>query len=173
MKQSAIPLLDESTNSSIPLRPVSPKLTKVILLGKLVWWIPFVIGMIALHVCIQLFDWDMWLHAIPVVVYARIVLGLYLIPRRVKAMGYATRENDIVLRTGRMFRSLTAVPYGRVQDIEISEGPIERAHGLSTLELKTAAFAFSDTTIRGLERAESDRIRDLVMREANEKMAAL
>lgn len=72
-----------------------------------------------------------------------------------------------------MFRSVTIVPYGRIQDINIGEGPIERAYGLSTITLKTAGGSISELSIPGLERKEAERIRDLVTREASEKMAAL
>ena len=78
-----------------------------------------------------------------------------------------------MFRQGILFRYVTIVPYGRIQNININEGPIERAFGLSTISLDTAGGSLSDVSIPGLERTEAERIRDLVTREAHEKMAAL
>ena len=51
------------------------------------------------------------------------------------------------------------VPYGRMQFIDVSAGPIDRNFGLATVQLHTAAAA-SDARIPGLAQAEADRLRD-------------
>jgi membrane protein YdbS with pleckstrin-like domain len=48
------------------------------------------------------------------------------------------------------------VPYVRVQHIDTSRGPIERAVGLSTLVVYTAGSRGADVTISGLTPPEAD-----------------
>ncbi|MGI8491588.1 MAG: PH domain-containing protein, partial [Acidimicrobiales bacterium] len=54
---------------------------------------------------------------------------------------------------------LSVVPYGRMQFIDVTAGPLERAFRLSTFKMHTAAAA-SDARIPGLSRAEAARLRD-------------
>ena len=79
--------------------------------------------------------------------------------RRFGAWGYAEREDDLIVRRGVMFSRLSVVPYGRMQFIDVTAGPLERAFGLRTVRMHTAAAA-SDARIPGLEQHEADRLRD-------------
>jgi len=69
-----------------------------------------------------------------------------------------------------MVQRLSVVPYGRMQFVEVTAGPIERSFRLSTVKLHTAAAA-SDARIPGLEREEAARLRDRLT-ELGESMAA-
>lgn len=79
--------------------------------------------------------------------------------RRFGSWGYAEREEDMLIRRGVMFSRLSVVPYGRMQFIDVTAGPLERAFGLATVRLHTAAAA-TDARIPGLEREEAERLRD-------------
>jgi uncharacterized protein len=79
--------------------------------------------------------------------------------RRVRAWGYTEREDDLLVRRGVMFRRLSVIPYGRMQYVEVTAGPFERAFGLATVQMHTAAAA-SDARIPGLSTAEAARLRD-------------
>ncbi|MGH3856242.1 MAG: PH domain-containing protein [Pseudonocardiaceae bacterium] len=78
---------------------------------------------------------------------------------RYRAWGYAEREEDLVIRRGVLFRRLSVVPYGRMQFIDVTAGPVERWFGLATVQLHTAAAA-SDAKIPGLPQAQAQRLRD-------------
>jgi membrane protein YdbS with pleckstrin-like domain len=82
-----------------------------------------------------------------------------VVGRRFRSWGYAEREDDLLVRRGVMFARLSVVPYGRMQFIDVSAGPLERAFGLATVRLHTAAAA-TDARIPGLERKEAGRLRD-------------
>ncbi|MGC9974575.1 MAG: PH domain-containing protein, partial [Gaiellaceae bacterium] len=91
-----------------------------------------------------------------------LVLGLAaerFVSRRFRAWGYAEREDDLLVRRGVLFSRLSVVPYGRMQFIDVSAGPLERSFGLATVRMHTAAAA-SDARIPGLEREEAARLRD-------------
>ena len=81
------------------------------------------------------------------------------VTRRVGAWGYAEREDDLFVRRGVMFSRLSVIPYGRMQFIDVTAGPIERLFGLATVRMHTAAAA-SDARIPGLAADEAARVRD-------------
>lgn len=86
-------------------------------------------------------------------------LGWRLVGRSYLSWGYAERDDDLLVRHGWMFRRLVVVPYGRMQFVDVTAGPLERRFGLATLQLHTAAAA-TDATIPGLPPAEAARLRD-------------
>jgi membrane protein YdbS with pleckstrin-like domain len=79
--------------------------------------------------------------------------------RRVRAWGFAEREADLLVRRGVLFRRLSVIPYGRMQYVDVTAGPWERAFGLATVRMHTAAAA-SDARIPGLTTAQAARLRD-------------
>jgi uncharacterized protein len=58
-----------------------------------------------------------------------------------------------------MFHRVVAVPYGRMQLIDINRGPVARALGLADLKFVTAAAA-TGVSIPGLVEADANRLRD-------------
>ena len=83
----------------------------------------------------------------------------WLIGRQVRATGYALRADDLLVVSGIMFRRLVIVPYGRMQLVDVSRGPIDRHFGLATVQLHTAA-ATTDATVPGLPLEEAQALRD-------------
>jgi uncharacterized protein len=79
--------------------------------------------------------------------------------RRVRAWGYSERGQDLLVKRGVMFRRISVIPYGRMQYVEVAAGPFERAFGLATVQMHTAAAA-SDARIPGLSAVEAARLRD-------------
>jgi len=105
-----------------------------------------------------IFDfWPVWIVA--AVAGAGTLFRLVLLPRSLKSWGYAERADDLLVRHGLMVRRLSIVPYGRMQFVDVTAGPVERALGLATVQLHTAA-AGSDASIPGLPPQEAARLRD-------------
>jgi membrane protein YdbS with pleckstrin-like domain len=89
-----------------------------------------------------------------------IAVALYgILHGRYRAWGYAEREDDLLVRRGVMIRRLSVVPYGRMQFVDVTAGPIDRMFRLSTVQLHTAAAA-TDARIPGLTVEEAHRLRD-------------
>jgi membrane protein YdbS with pleckstrin-like domain len=78
---------------------------------------------------------------------------------RYRAWGYAERDDDLLVRRGVMVRRLSVVPYGRMQFVDVTAGPVDRIFRLSTVQLHTAAAA-TDARIPGLAVEEAHRLRD-------------
>lgn len=87
------------------------------------------------------------------------VWGWVVVGRNQRSWVYAEREDDLLVSHGVMFRRLVVVPYGRMQLVDVTAGPVERWFGIRKVQLHTAA-ATSDARIVGLIPAEADRLRD-------------
>ena len=96
----------------------------------------------------------------------------WFVRNRFRAWGYFERDEDLEVRRGVMVRRLSVVPYGRMQFVEITAGPVERLFGLATVRLHTAAAA-SDARIPGLDPEEAARLRDRLAALGEAKAAGL
>jgi membrane protein YdbS with pleckstrin-like domain len=81
------------------------------------------------------------------------------VARTVATWGYAEREQDLLVRHGLLTRRMSIVPYGRIQLIDLSAGPIERMFGLTTVQVRTAALG-STTEVPGLDPPVAAALRD-------------
>lgn len=138
-----------------PLTPVSPKLTTARLLTLGCCVLPLAVGVV-----VAAFFVPGWVTG--VLAGALLVMTVWVavvVMRQVRHLGYARRENDLLIAKGVMFRSTTVVPYGRMQYVEVSSGPIDRIFGLAAVELHTAS-ASSDATIPGMPRHDAEALRD-------------
>jgi len=77
-------------------------------------------------------------------------------------MGYALREHDINFRKGFLFKSLTSIPFNRVQHVEVKQGPLESLLQLSSLRVYTAGGGSSDMAIRGLRPDTAKELRTFI-----------
>lgn len=100
------------------------------------------------------------------------VWGWWLIGRQVRAMGYAERDDDLLVRRGVMFRSIVVVPYGRMQFVDVEAGPLARRLGYSSVQLHTASPG-TDAAIDGLVPDEAARLRDRLARRGEARLAGL
>ncbi|GAA1571400.1 PH domain-containing protein [Leucobacter aridicollis] len=92
--------------------------------------------------------------------------------RRVKAIGYILREDDLLFRRGIMFERVVAVPYGRLQLVDITRGPLLRALGLSTLKFVTASAA-TGVQLPGLTTSDAEALRDRLVELAESRRSGL
>lgn len=77
----------------------------------------------------------------------------------VRSWGWAERDADLCIRHGLWTRHLSVVPFGRMQLVDISAGPVLRSQGLANVQLVTAAV-HTDATIPGLTHADAVALRD-------------
>jgi membrane protein YdbS with pleckstrin-like domain len=90
---------------------------------------------------------------------AAAVWGWGALERNWRSWRYAERADDLLISRGVLWRELTVVPYGRMQLVEVTSGPLERRYGLARVQLHTAA-ATTDAEIPGLVPDEAERLRD-------------
>ena len=92
--------------------------------------------------------------------------------RLVLVHGWAERDDDLLVRRGRLVRRVTVVPYGRMQYVEVIAGPIARAFGLCSIKLHTASPG-TDATLDGVPAAEGERLRDRLTERGEAQLAGL
>ena len=149
-------------------RGVSPRYIVVDLVGNLIFGVVVVVGAsIPAFVTGNPYFWT-----IPGSLAVVVIIVIALTPRRVRAIGYQLREDDLVFRKGLMFQRVVAVPYGRMQLVDINRGPLDRAVGLSELKFVTAAAA-SGVVIPGLPEADAEELRDRLVELAESRRAGL
>ncbi|MFJ5811772.1 PH domain-containing protein [Streptomyces sp. NPDC093093] len=101
-----------------------------------------------------------------------LVWGWVLLGRNWRSWRYTERADDLLISRGVLWREQTVVPYGRMQLVEVTSGPLERRFGLASVQLHTAAAA-TDAKIPGLVPAEAERLRDRLSALGEAKSAGL
>lgn len=101
-----------------------------------------------------------------------LIITAAFIPRRVRAIGYQLRADDLLFRRGIMWQRFVAVPYGRMQLIDINRGPLSRAFGLADLKFVTAS-ASTGVVINGLTDADAEALRDHLVAVAESRRTGL
>ncbi|MEV7573509.1 PH domain-containing protein [Arthrobacter nitrophenolicus] len=155
---------------------VSPKYVTVRLVE---WALGNVVAvlLLSLPLVFVLLGWWIWpplwlAVSVPAGMLVVAVWRLVLIPRQVRAIGYAERGDDLLIRTGIFFQRTMAVPYGRMQYVDIGVGPVERGLGLCTLKLHTASPG-TNARIPGLPAAEGARLREQLAARGEARLAGL
>jgi len=101
-----------------------------------------------------------WLWLVPV------LLGIPLfswplisVPRK----GYSVRDHDIVYKSGVFWRTVTAIPFNRIQHVEKSSTPLDRRFQIATLQLFTAGGTGGDLKIHGLSAKTAEKLRFYIL----------
>lgn len=92
-----------------------------------------------------------------------VVGGAVIPPLSYRVWSFALREDDLWIRRGILIRSVTVIPYRRLQFVDTSHGPLARAFGLAELVVHTAAAGVSGR-IPGLDLREAEELRERLAR---------
>jgi membrane protein YdbS with pleckstrin-like domain len=174
--------LDERTFTRI----VEPRSTARLPLGDGTWhqlarayvWVQLIsTGVGAVLVLAVALVVQFWLHQTWVWIPAGIVLlvcvwSMAITPRQARSYGYQLRRDDLVFRRGILWQRMVAVPYGRMQLVDITHGPLDRGFGIAQLKLVTAAAA-TGVTIPGLTQKAAESLRDTLVDVAETRRTGL
>lgn len=138
------------------LSRLHPDHIKVLRIAGVLWALPFVIGSGVLETALP--GPPGLIVGIVLVVAAILILRVPF--RRYQARGYAIGEDRLRVVRGVLFRSDTIVPFGRVQHIDVDQGPLERMYGLATLTLHTAGSHNASVPLPGLDHADALAMRE-------------
>ncbi len=140
------------------LTPLHPDHVKVLRIQTGIAALPFMIGALVLEVAELL---PAGMIAAPVVL-AVLLLILRVPMRRYHAKGYDMGADRLRVVRGLLFRSDTVVPFGRVQHIDLGQGPLERLYGLATLTVHTAGTHNASVRLPGLARDDAMAMRETI-----------
>lgn len=160
-------MTDPMTPRGAEFHPVSPELATVRLIAAALWCgIPLVVFLVlALLV-------SPWFWAGAAVALVLLLWMVWLLPRQVRALGFAETDDEFLVRRGIMFRSLNVIPYGRIQYVDVNEGPVARHFGIASITLHTAS-AETSGTLDGLPVEEAARLRDMLAHRGSTELAGL
>lgn len=124
----------------------------------LLFWLPF---SVALGVALALAFSASWgpLAAVTFL-FARFLLAVWWPWLEFSRWGWRLEADELLIVRGVLFRSVTAIPVGRVQHVDVRQGPIEQWLGLARVQVHTASGLGGDGVIPGLELADADGLRD-------------
>ncbi len=135
--------MDITDSELTQLHPNHVKVTRIV---ATLFALPFVIGAIILEAV------DILPFGVFIVPVALLALWLVIrIPlRRYHARGYDMGGDRLRVVKGILFRSDTVVPFGRIQHIDVHQGPLQRAYGISSLIVHTAGTHNASVLLPGL-----------------------
>ncbi|NVJ96602.1 MAG: PH domain-containing protein [Alphaproteobacteria bacterium] len=106
-----------------------------------------------------------WPHFLPLLLLAPIFL---VAPLHARHCGYAVRDHDIHYKTGVIWRKRIALPFCRVQHVEIERNPFERMLGLATLKCFTAGGGSADMKIPALDMQTANSLKVYILGRAGD-----
>jgi membrane protein YdbS with pleckstrin-like domain len=148
--------------------PVSRKLAYVRQTGLALSGLPFVV---AAAILAAVFTIPLLYGAAALFLAAANWLAVIIV-RQVRATGYAERTDDLLVRHGILFRRMAVVPYGRMQYVDVTVGPLDRAFSIASVELHTAASSVT-AKIDGLVPDQAARLRDRLAARGEANLAGL
>ena len=159
-----IPVEELPRADALEWQPLDPAYRKRLLVDRLIT-IGFLLAGATLAVVLSGFDAVRALllySGAGLISIAMLAWPFVAVPR----MGYAVRDKDLVYRSGVFWRSVTAVPFNRIQHVETSSSPLDRRFSLASLKLFTAGGSGGDLKIDGLHRERAEQLRAFVLDKA-------
>lgn len=98
--------------------------------------------LVPLALCVPLFAWP-----------------LISVPKK----AFAVRDRDIIYKSGVFWRTVTAIPFNRIQHVEKSSTPLDRRFRIATLQLFTAGGTGGDLKIHGLSTKTAEKLRFFIL----------
>jgi hypothetical protein len=128
------------------LTRLHPNYVHSLRLQSLMTAIPFIIGSLVLETAQLL---PPAVIAGPVALIALIII-IRVPSRRYAARGYQMSADRLRVVRGLLWRSDVVVPFGRVQHLDVDQGPIERFFKIATITLHTAGSHNASVQLPGL-----------------------
>jgi len=153
-----------------PWQRVSPRLVtlhRAVLLAQ--------VGVALVVLAVLAWMWPggrVWLLGAAAVLALLTLPAWVLVSRSARSWAYAERAEDLFVRHGVMWLRLEVVPYGRMQLVDVTAGPLQRRSGVATVTLRTASPA-TQASIPGLPSAEAARLRDRLTQRGEAQAAGL
>jgi membrane protein YdbS with pleckstrin-like domain len=149
-----------------PLHPVARGYVPAMYLTTLPW------SVVPLVACVIVALFVPWVWIAVGVLAVVLVWDLWLVPAQARNRGWAETPDELLIAKGMLWRTFTVVPYGRIQFVDVTAGPVERLFGVKRVKLHTASST-SDSEVVGLAAGEADALRDRLAEAARERMSGL
>lgn len=147
------------TDDTAPeLTPLDPAFVTTTRIATALGLTPFVVGAAILETA-QLMPIGTFLVPILLVTF----LAAFQLPaRQYRHWGYDMGSDRLRIVRGYMFYRDTVVPFGRIQHIDVDQGPIDRRFDLATLTVHTAGNHNSKVALPGLRHVDALQMREAI-----------
>ncbi|MBB1388666.1 PH domain-containing protein [Shewanella sp. SG44-6] len=89
-----------------------------------------------------------------------------LIHLKASKIAYGLFKHEMVLREGLFWISTTALPYTRLQHVNLSQGPLERKYNLVTLKCFSAGSGLAEIDLPGINADLAEHLRQHLLSQA-------
>src|SRR5699024_12546992 len=121
--------------------------------------------------CLVQSGWSVVVFFIPAsLIFINCVVRFFIISYQVRIHVWLEQDDDLLIRSGAIFRSVHAVPYGRLQFVTVDQGPLQRKFDLADVTITTAG---TKAAIHGLPTREATRLRDDLSARGYARLAGL
>ena len=147
-----------TNDTAAELTPLNPAYITTMRIASAFGLLPFLIGAGVLEVAQLASPGSFIIPAL--LLYAYIA---FAVPKRkYRYWGYAMGSDRLRIVRGYMFFRDTVVPFGRIQHIDVDQGPIERRYDLAKLTVHTAGNHNSTVSLPGLLHADALAMRETI-----------
>ena len=121
--------------------------------GFIVWIIPLTVGLVFVG---EVLAGIVVSLSTLVPIFAVSIFTLYWIRKFQESIKYVLEDDQLVVMKGVWWKTRSMVPYNRITNVNIYQGPISRRFNLGKLAVQTAGF--SGTSNQGYKTAEAEII---------------
>jgi hypothetical protein len=108
--------------------------------------------------------------SISILILVILIFIIYWVSKYYDSIFYKLTEDEIIWKRGVWFKKTGIVPYNRITNIDILQGPISRMLRIASLKIQTAGYSapshgyggLAEIKINGIE--EFENLRELIMR---------
>lgn len=140
------------------LTRLDPRYRRVLVIKALIWAAILIPAALIADFALDDFPNVIWIAPVLLaIVQAGVLPG-----RRYRSRGYAMNADQLRIVQGVWNHWDITVPFGRVQHLDVHQGPLERANGIATLVLHTAGTQASSVALEGLAYEDAIAMRDTI-----------
>lgn len=147
-------------NDDTELTRVHPNYKTALRIQAALTSIPFLIGATVLEIALEEQSFLPFGVIIGLVAFLALVFIVRFPSRRYAARGYQISADRLRVVRGILWRHDTVVPFGRVQHIDVDQGPLDRLLNIATMTLHTAGSHNASVHLPGLELGLANDMRE-------------
>ena len=126
-------------------------------IGGLRQLVPAIVAMV-----LVLRDEGPWLLAAVPLAFVLLGASVFVAWLQWHRLTYRVGTEDIRVESGVLSRAARSVPYERIQDVSLEQGPLARVFGLVEVRFETGAGGKDELKLAFLKEAEGERLREVV-----------
>ena len=87
---------------------------------------------------------------------------------------YSLMENEIIVERGVIWKKKNIIPYSKITNVDVSQGPLERALGIASIRIQTAGYsgaARPEASLIGIRNYE--RLKNTILEKVRKSTSAI